>query len=79
VFEFDQTTGAVLSTTDASLPTPLAPHDFVITDSWYVFMLNAMALDPLPFVAGLCGPVEALRTTGVYIAVYIYIYIYIYL
>jgi all-trans-8'-apo-beta-carotenal 15,15'-oxygenase len=64
IFEFGQQTGEVRSVTKANLPTPLAPHDFIVTDSWYVFMLNGMKLDPLPFVLGLCGPVKALTTTG---------------
>ena len=42
----------------------LAPHDFAITPSWYVFAHNDMELDILPFAAGLKGPVECLRTTG---------------
>jgi carotenoid cleavage dioxygenase-like enzyme len=34
IFEFGHEDGEVRSVTKASLPTPLAPHDFIVTDSW---------------------------------------------
>lgn len=62
--EWDMASGNLLHTTDTYLPSPLAPHDFAITDNWYVFVLNAMELKLAPFVLGLTGPVGALLTTG---------------
>ncbi len=62
--EFDMHGGEVLATTKTTLPSRVAPHDFAITDSWYVFVLNAMELKLVPYVLGLSGPVGALRTTG---------------
>jgi all-trans-8'-apo-beta-carotenal 15,15'-oxygenase len=34
IFEFGHEDGEVRSVTKACLPTPLAPHDFIVTDSW---------------------------------------------
>jgi carotenoid cleavage dioxygenase-like enzyme len=64
IMEWDFTTGAVLHETRASLPSAIAPHDFAITDNYYVYALNAMELRLAPFVLGLTGPVGALLTTG---------------
>ena len=62
--EFDVQSGEVLRTTRTVLPSRVAPHDFAITDSWYVFVLNAMELKLAPYVLGLTGPVGALCTSG---------------
>ena len=64
ISEWDAPTGALLHATPATLPTPIAPHDFALTDDWYVYVLNAMELKLAPFVLGLTGPVGALLTTG---------------
>merc|ERR1719424_2797070 len=64
VREWDQGSGRAAHATRVELAGSLAPHDFAITPSWYVFAHNAMALEVLPFVAGLKGPVECLKTTG---------------
>ena len=64
VYEWETRGGALLVTTQVELPTPIAPHDFALTDNWYVFVLNAMELRLAPFILGLTGPVGALRTTG---------------
>ncbi len=42
----------------------VAPHDFAVTDNYYVFLLNKFALDLPPYVLGLKGPAECLLTTG---------------
>jgi len=62
--EWDRSTGALLDTLDASLPTMIAPHDFAVTDNYYIFALNACELRLAPYLLGFCGPVGALRTTG---------------
>lgn len=62
--EWDMASGELLHTTETTLPSPLAPHDFALTDNWYIFVLNAMELKLAPFVLGLTGPVGALLTTG---------------
>jgi len=62
--EWDSASGELLHTTPVTLPTALAPHDFALTDNWYVYVLNAMELKLAPFVLGLTGPVGALLTTG---------------
>ena len=64
LFEWDATSGELLSQRNATLSSPLAPHDFAATPRHYVFALNGMRLDLLPYVAGLKGPVDCLRTTG---------------
>ena len=64
ISEFDVASGEVLHTTKTTLPSRVAPHDFAITDSWYVFVLNAMELKLMPYVLGLTGPVGALCTSG---------------
>jgi len=64
ICEWDVATGALLETTPARLPSAIAPHDFVITENYYVFVLNGMELKLAPYVLGLCGPVGALLTTG---------------
>ena len=58
VREWDQGSGRAAHATRVELAGSLAPHDFAITPSWYVFAHNAMALEVLPFVAGLKGPVR---------------------
>ena len=58
VREWDQGSGRPAHATRVELAGSLAPHDFAITPSWYVFAHNAMALEVLPFVAGLKGPVR---------------------
>ena len=64
ICEWDAESGKLLESTPSTLPTPIAPHDFAITDNWYVYVLNAMELKLAPFVLGLTGPVGALLTTG---------------
>ena len=64
VYEWDEASGALLHETPCELPSAVAPHDFGVTASYYVFQLNAMSLDVLPFALGLKGPVDCLRTTG---------------
>lgn len=64
VHEWDAASGALLASTPTALPSAIAPHDFALTDSWYIFALNAMQLNLFPYVLGLTGPVGALRTTG---------------
>ena len=58
VREWDQRSGRAAHATRVELAGSLAPHDFAITHSWYVFAHNAMALEVAPFVAGLKGPVR---------------------
>ncbi len=62
--EWDQASGKLLDETRLELACPVAPHDFGLTDEWYVFAHNSMALDVYPFIAGFKGPVDCLRTTG---------------
>ena len=38
----------------------LAPHDFSITPSYYLFMENQMNMDLVPYVTGLKGPAQTL-------------------
>ena len=64
VYEWDEASGALLHETPCQLPSAVAPHDFGVTASYYVFQLNAMSLAVLPFALGLKGPVDCLRTTG---------------
>jgi all-trans-8'-apo-beta-carotenal 15,15'-oxygenase len=64
ISEWDSQSGAVLHTTKTTLPSRVAPHDFAITESWYVYVLNAMELQLAPYVLGLTGPVGALSTSG---------------
>ena len=64
ICEWDATSGKLLHSTEESLPSPIAPHDFALTDNWYIYVLNAMELKLAPFVLGLTGPVGALLTTG---------------
>ena len=37
-----------------------APHDFAVTDSWYVMIQNCLKVDPLPYLAGIRGAGECL-------------------
>lgn len=64
IHEWDMATGELLHTTETKLPSPVAPHDFALTDNWYIYVLNAMELKLAPFILGLTGPVGALCTTG---------------
>mmetsp|Transcript_110241 Transcript_110241/g.212448 ORF Transcript_110241/g.212448 Transcript_110241/m.212448 type:complete len:657 (+) Transcript_110241:86-2056(+) len=64
IYEWDTSTGELLHSMPETLPSPVAPHDFAITDNYYVFALNAMELKLAPFLLGLTGPVGALSTTG---------------
>jgi len=64
LYEWDMDNGKLLATTDTTVPSAIAPHDFALTENWYVFVLNAMELKLAPFVLGLTGPVGALLTTG---------------
>jgi len=64
IHEWRTASGELVHSKQISLPSAIAPHDFAITDSWYIFALNAMELKLLPYVLGLVGPVGALCTTG---------------
>lgn len=64
IFEWEIASGKLLASSQARLPGKVAPHDFAVTANWYVYVLNGMALDPLPYVMGATGPVGALTTTG---------------
>ena len=37
-----------------------APHDFAVTESWYVMIQNCLKVDPLPYLAGVRGAGECL-------------------
>jgi len=64
VFEWGLQYGELQHRTSLTMNAATAPHDFVITDSYYLWVHNAMALRVAPFVLGNAGPVECLRTTG---------------
>lgn len=42
----------------------MAPHDFAVTESYYIFVVNQLEIDLLPYVTGLKGPAQCLSCTG---------------
>jgi len=42
----------------------LAPHDMAMTDNCIVLQINALSMDPLPFLANLKGPAACLSMDG---------------
>jgi all-trans-8'-apo-beta-carotenal 15,15'-oxygenase len=71
LYEMDTISGKILATTPVKLPAAVAPHDFAITDNYYIFVLNGMELNLAPYILGLTGPVGALLTTGQGVRLYI--------
>ena len=64
IHEWDAESGKLVHSVATTLPSPIAPHDFALTDNWYVYVMNGMELKLAPFVLGLTGPVGSLLTTG---------------
>ena len=64
IWEWDQQSGEALHRTPVELKAAIAPHDFALTDDWYIFAHNAMELELAGFVSGRKGPVDCLVTTG---------------
>ena len=64
IWEWDQQSGEALHRTPVELKAAIAPHDFALTDDFYIFAHNAMELELAGFVSGRKGPVDCLVTTG---------------
>ena len=64
IWEWDQQSGEAIHRTPVELKAAIAPHDFALTDDWYIFAHNAMELELAGFVSGRKGPVDCLVTTG---------------
>ena len=43
--------------------TAMAPHDFAVTESYYIFLMNQLTLDLVPYVPGVKGPAHILKST----------------
>jgi carotenoid cleavage dioxygenase-like enzyme len=43
--------------------TAMAPHDFAVTESYYIFVMNQLALDLVPYVTGLKGPAHMSKSS----------------
>jgi len=54
--------GELLADTRHSFPGFAFLHDFAITPNWAVFLQNAVAFNPLPFVLGQKGAAQCLRS-----------------
>jgi len=42
----------------------MAPHDFAVTESYYVFVVNQLEIDLAPYMLGFKGPAQCLSCTG---------------
>jgi all-trans-8'-apo-beta-carotenal 15,15'-oxygenase len=54
--------GRLISSRKDSFPGFCMLHDFVITPNWAVFLQNALDLDPVPFLVGLKGAGQAIKS-----------------
>jgi all-trans-8'-apo-beta-carotenal 15,15'-oxygenase len=54
--------GTLLADTSHSFPGFAFLHDFAITPNWAVFLQNAVDFNPLPFVVGLKGAAQCLKS-----------------
>lgn len=63
--EWDEASEQEVTRKHYSMPdTSMAPHDFAVTESYYIFVINQISLDLVPYVAGLKGPAQCLSCTG---------------
>jgi carotenoid cleavage dioxygenase-like enzyme len=59
-WEFDGDWREVASTEYSMSGCEAAPHDFAVTNSWYVMVQNCLRVDPLMYLAGVKGAGECL-------------------
>lgn len=59
-WEWDKNWGEVASTEYSMSGCEAAPHDFAVTESWYVMIQNCLRVDPLLYLAGVKGAGECL-------------------
>ena len=59
----DETQQEVFRTEYVLSECSMAPHDFAVTESYYVFVLNQLEIDLLPYMLGLKGPAQCLSCT----------------
>ena len=62
LMEFDRASGELLAERRDSFAGFAFLHDFAITPSWAVFLQNAVAFNPLPFVLGQQGAAQCLAS-----------------
>lgn len=60
IWEFDGDWREVASTEYSMSGCEAAPHDFAVTNSWYVMVQNCLRVDPLMYLAGVKGAGECL-------------------
>jgi len=64
VIEWGEEGGQVQKSSHVIEDCTIAPHDFAVTSSYYVFVLNQFGLTLAPYLMGLKGPAECLLATG---------------
>jgi all-trans-8'-apo-beta-carotenal 15,15'-oxygenase len=71
IHEWDSEWNRLSSTPYTLVDANLAPHDFALTASYYVFFTNRQDLDILPFIAGIKGPAECVSCSDAPVLVYL--------